>query len=270
MKNEKYFNKIDELDLKKEVIALDNALIKKSTRFNADEQKLFYLALASLKQDQTSREIMISKQAVKEALEYQSEDFYTTIRNRYKQVMIKSYIHFGDEEVWNDGFLFTKMRSDKKNIYLKIEEDYFKLLVHLTSNFTLLYCDELISFSSKYSMILYQNLIRLKLKGKEGVAYSTKDLKTILGLGIEDYVYNGHFIRSLFEKKTIDKAIEEINKNSKILKNVRYEKYKKGKRILGYIFYFDYITNNQKYQGEEKRKIERETIENEFDENFDI
>lgn len=269
MTNEQYFKKNDDLDLKKELIRLDNALIRKSTRFNADEQRLFYLAIASIKRDQKEPVITISKKAVLDALNVEHHSFYSTIRNRYKNVMLKSYIHFGDEEIFDDGFLFIKLKSDKKNIYLTVGDDYYNLLIHLTANYTLLYCEELISFNSKYSMIIYQNLIRLKLKGKEGVAFTTKDLKTILGLSKEEYTYNGHFIRSLFEKKTINRALEEINKNSKILKNVRYEKYKRGSRILGYIFYFDYIDANSHELTSEERKRDH-IIDIEDGDDYDI
>ncbi|WP_210368315.1 RepB family plasmid replication initiator protein [Borreliella garinii] len=46
---------------------------------------------------------------------------------------------------------------------------------------------------------------------------TTKELKELLGLSIDDYVYNGKFNRGDFERKTIKSAINEINKISNII-----------------------------------------------------
>lgn len=43
------------------IIAMDNVLATKSTKFTVDEQRLFYITLASIKPNQKSNEIEISK-----------------------------------------------------------------------------------------------------------------------------------------------------------------------------------------------------------------
>lgn len=52
---------------------------------------------------------------------------------------------------------------------------------------------------------------------------------------------NDSFNRSEFEKKTINKAVDEINKKSKCIKNLTYRKVKKGSRIQYYLFTYNYI-----------------------------
>ena len=48
------------------------------------------------------------------------------------------------------------------------------------------------------------------------------------------------FNRTLKEKKTINKAIEELNNKCKCIKNLKYEKIKKNGRVQYYKFSFDY------------------------------
>ena len=51
---------------------------------------------------------------------------------------------------------------------------------------------------------------------------------------------SGNFNRTLFEKKTINKAIEELNNKCKCINNLKYEKIKKNGRVQYYKFSFDY------------------------------
>ncbi|WP_425382865.1 hypothetical protein [Spiroplasma endosymbiont of Melieria omissa] len=60
---------------------------------------------------------------------------------------------------------------------------------------------------------------------------TTKELKELFNLSIDDYVYNGKFHRKLFEKYTIEKAINEITNI-----NVIYKKNKKGNKVQNYEF----------------------------------
>ena len=64
----------------------------------------------------------------------------------------------------------------------------------------------------------------------------------MFGLSKSDYMRkNDSFNRSEFEKKTINKAVDEINKKSKCIKNLTYRKVKKGSRIQYYLFTYNYI-----------------------------
>ena len=48
-------------DLHDQIIAMDNTLTKKATKFSVEEQRLFYITLASIKPDQKGNEIEIDK-----------------------------------------------------------------------------------------------------------------------------------------------------------------------------------------------------------------
>lgn len=243
-------------DLHNQIIAMDNELAKQATNFTVEEQRLFYITLASIKPNQKSSIIEIDKKAVLDMLGFKSHNQYSRLRPMFTKMIKKSLILSGDDEIWNDGFLFYKCRTTKKKIYIYVDDEYIPLLIKLQPGFTRLLSDDAISFKSKYSMILYQQIMRLNNKGTYGVGFTTKELKTLFGLSKDDYVKkDGHFNRTTFENRTIDVAIKDINEKSKCIQNLRYEKRKKNGRVQGYVFFFDYTDPNEfrtTYNSDEK------------------
>lgn len=242
-KNETY--QFPDNDLHNQIIAMDNELAKQATNFTIEEQRLFYITLASIKPNQKSSIIEIDKKAVLDMLGFNSQNQYSRLRPMFTKMIKKSLILSGDDEVWNDGFLFYKCRTTKKKIYIYVDDEYIPLLIKLQPGFTRLLSDDAISFKSKFSMILYQQLMRLNNKGDYGVGFTTKELKMIFGLSKDDYVTKGHFDRSAFERRTINVAVKDINEKSKCIQNLRYEKRKKNGRVQGYAFFFDYTDPNE-------------------------
>ena len=89
-----------------------------------------------------------------------------------------------------------------------------------------------------------------------GIDYSTKQLKDMFGLPKEAYIAtNGNFNRTLFEKKTINKAIEELNNKCKCIKNLKYDKIKKNGRVQYYKFSFDYTDPQTVMDSNNERKV---------------
>lgn len=232
-------------DLHDQIIAMDNTLINKATKFTAEEQRLFYITLASIKPNQKGNEIEIDKKAMMDMLGFTSHHYYSRIRPMFIKLMQKSMICFGDDEIFDDGFLFSRVRTTKKKVYITVAEHYIPLLIELQPGFTRLLSDDAISFKSKFSMLLYQQLMRWNIKGVYGA--TTKQLKGLFGLSKDDYVNSttGRFDRYNFEQRTIEVAIKDINEKSKCIRNLRYEKKKKGNRVQGYVFYYDYIDSSK-------------------------
>lgn len=89
-------------------------------------------------------------------------------------------------------------------------------LEELVKNFTKINLDTVVTFNSKHSLTLYKWLCSWTDENKKtNQKYLTT--KKLLGLSIDDYVYNGKFNDSDFEKKTIKSANNEINKVSNII-----------------------------------------------------
>lgn len=233
--------------LENQVIAMSNTLAEKSTRFTIIQQKMFYVCLASLKKGVNSKdEVEIDKQELFDYLNLNTDNNrWTRIRYEFKKLAHNSYIEFGTDEEFCDGFLIYSFRSTRNSIYVRFNDYYLPLVQQLANNFVRLLDDDVISFDSKFSMMLYQNLMKDKWKLTNvdylGIDYSTRKLKMMFGLSIDDYMRNDHFDRYNFERKTINKAVDEINKKSKCIKNLTYRKVKKGSRIQYYLFSYHYV-----------------------------
>ena len=233
--------------LENQVIAMSNTLAEKSTRFSIVQQKLFYVCLASLKHGVNSKdEVEINKQELFNYLQIENDTSrWTRIRYEFKKLAKNSYIEFGTDEEFCDGFLIYSFRSTRNSIFVRFNDYYLPLVQQLANNFVRLLDDDVVSFDSKFSMMLYQNLMKDKWKLTNidylGFDYSTRRLKMIFGLSIDDYVQNGRFNRADFERRTINRAVKEINEKSKCIKNLTYKKVKKGSRIQYYLFSYHYI-----------------------------
>ena len=233
--------------LENQVIAMSNTLAEKSTRFSIIQQKLFYVCLASLKHGVNSKnEVEINKQELFNYLNLNTDNNrWTRIRYEFKKLAKNSYIEFGTDEDFCDGFLIYSFRSTRNSIFVRFNDYYLPLVQQLANNFVRLLDDDVVSFDSKFSMMLYQNLMKDKWKLTNidylGIDYSTRRLKMIFGLSIDDYVQNGRFNRADFERRTINRAVKEINEKSKCIKNLTYKKVKKGSRVQYYLFSYHYI-----------------------------
>lgn len=233
--------------LKNQVIAMSNILAEKSTRFSVVQQKLFYICLASLKQGINSKnEVGINKKELFNFLDIEKETKrYTRIKGEFEQLAHNSFVKFDTTDGFCQGFLICNIRLAKNTFYVQFNDYYLPLVQELANNYVRLLDDDVISFNSKFSMMLYQNLMKDKWKLTNidhlGIDYSTRQLKMMFGLSIDDYMRNDHFDRYNFERKTINKAVDEINKKSKCIKNLTYRKVKKGSRIQYYLFTYNYI-----------------------------
>lgn len=233
--------------LKNQVIAMSNILAEKSTRFSVVQQKLFYVCLASLKQGINSKnEVEINKQELFNCLDIEKENNrYTRIKGEFEQLAHNSFVEFKTTDGFCQGFLICNIRLAKNTFYVQFNDYYLPLVQELANNYVRLLDDDVISFNSKYSMMLYQNLMKDKWKLTNvdylGIDYSTRQLKMMFGLSIDDYMRDGHFDRYNFERRTINNALDEINKKSKCIKNLTYRKVKKGSRIQYYLFTYNYI-----------------------------
>ncbi len=249
--------------LKNQVIAMSNTLAEKSTRFTVFQQRLFYVSLASLKLNKNStktdeklekkerNEVKINKQELFEYLSITNDNNrWTRVRNEFKKLASNSYIQFGNDEEYADGFIICGVRSTRYNIYVRFDTYFLPLVEELADNYVRLLDDDVVSFDSKFSMMLYQNLMKDKWKLTNpdflGIDYSTRQLKMMFGLDKDVYVNkNGNFNRTLFERKTINRAVKEISEKSKCIKNLTFKKVKKGNRVQYYLFTFNY-TDPQK------------------------
>lgn len=239
--------------LKNKVIAMSNILAKKNTYFTTTQQKLFYVSIASLRNGVNIHdEVEINKHDLLEYLGIKNDsNRYTKLKKELDQLINNSFIRFDDGDGYSSGNLIYNTRITRNTVYIRFNNYYLPLVQNLSDNFVRFLNDDLVGLKYKDSMILYQNLIKDKWKMAcadfLGIDYSTMQLKDMFGLSKESYVNkNGNFNRADFERRTLNKVIEELNKKSKCIKNLKYDKVKKNGCVQYYKFSFDY-TDPQKF-----------------------
>lgn len=251
----------DRNTLKNQVVAMSNTLAKKSTRFSVTQQKLFYVSIASLRNGLNERdEVAINKHELFNFLGIENETGrYTRIKKELDKLRDNSKIEFNSEDGFESGSIIRRVKLSKNTFYIMFDSDYLPLVYELKDKFVRFLNDDLIGLKSKYSMMLYQNLMKDKWKMSSidfmGIDYSTKQLKDMFGLPNEAYMTtSGNFNRADFERYTINKAIKELNEKCKCIKNLKYEKVKKNGRVQYYKFTFDY-TDPQNFSSSKRFMI---------------
>lgn len=239
--------------LENKVIAMSNILAEKNTYFTTTQQKLFYVSIASLRNGVNIHdEVEINKHDLLEFLGMENDsNRYIKLRKELKQLQLNSLIEFNDKDGYSSGCIIYNARMTRDTVYIRFNNYYLPLMQNLSDNFVRFLNDDLVGLKCKNSMMLYQNLMKDKWKMScadfLGVDYSTTQLKDMFGLTKDSYMAtSGNFNRTLFEKKTINKAVEELNKKSKCINNLRYDKVKEGNKVKYYKFTFDY-TDPQKF-----------------------
>lgn len=171
---------------------------------------------------------------------YKNYEYYkSVIEKLVKNSYVKGVINGID--IMGYAVPLVKSIPDAENISFTftIFENFLPYFQLLASNYTIIELEQAKKFKSRFSYILYINLLswRTKLDQEYYQIYTTKQLKDMFGLSKNDYCRkNGSFDRKNFEMKTIDLAIKEINKLTKL--KVMYIKNKKGHLVSNYQFHF--------------------------------
>jgi plasmid replication initiation protein len=98
----------------------------------------------------------------------------------------------------------------------------------LYKNFTQYLIDEVSDFKSKYSVRLYELLIKYKELGSSK-KYTIDELRSLLGVENTEYK-----TMSLFKVNVLDKAVKEINTKTDI--QIKYDQFKEGRTISHILF----------------------------------
>lgn len=257
MANElEFFNnrKMTDNQLENALIVMHNQLARKQTKWNARETKLFFSALSQIKWRDDENWVRLKKSEIVSKLELDPRDT-NKLRDMFQSVMKKSLIQFDGptEEEWDDGFLITRVKTTRNEVYVKFAEDYLPLLDQLESHFTMFHLENVLNFKSKYAIVLFQDLkSRYNPKGIiNHWQYRLDELKYLFNIKDGEYVRNtgrqkGTFDTANFKKKTLDRAVEEINKNTDQCRMYieKVEVLKKYGMVVGYDIAFSLTNGN--------------------------
>lgn len=250
--------------LENKSIKMARNLITKPTQYDASLQKLFYITIASASINydlplKPPNAIAVKKEDVFRLINVQCKDKYTRYRAMFDKLSKDSFFSFGDNENYTSGHIFPKIKGQKHYWYVFVDEEYLPIIQDISSNYVQLLLDDVITFQSKFSMMIYQNLLSLyNLQSNESnetirtADYTTKQLKELLGLSKNDYTRkDGSFARTVFENKCIIRAVEEINEKSKLINHLTWTKEYIGKRVNKYVFTYQ-VDDIDRYKYGEK------------------
>lgn len=250
--------------LENKSIKMARCLISKPTQYDATLQKLFYITIASASINynlplKPQNAIAVKKEDVFRLIGVNCRDKYTRYRMMFDKLSKESFFSFGENENYTSGHIFPKVKGQKHYWYVFVDEEYLPIIQDISSNYVQLLLDDVVTFQSKFSMMIYQNLLSLynlqddKIKADTRTAdYTTKQLKDMLGLSVNDYIRkDGSFGRVLFEKRCIVRAVDEINEKSKLIQNLSWTKEYNGNRVSKYVFTYQVDDIDRYKYGEE-------------------
>lgn len=213
------------------LVVKDNSLIDASFNLSLIEQRIMLLAIVEARElidlsPNTPIEISVSNYI--HQFKVDSNNAYNLIKDSAKILKRREFSYLdrykGKEAFTTANWVNKVTYVDSSGfIVLYLSSEVISLVSRLSEQFTKYYLEQVSDFKSKYSIRLYELLIKWLSVGKTE-KYSINDLRKKLGLDITEYS-----TMSNFKSNVLDKALNEINKFTNI--NVKYEQFKKGRII---------------------------------------
>lgn len=246
--------------LAQNVVAVSKSFAKVLPKWSQVETKLFFAMLEKInwrKPDNGNIVVLKNKDLLKR-LDWKDssdlKDFSTYLFKTLKHmrtvgdIEIKNLKH-EDDLINVSGSLFYHVEGNKDYTLVLFNHKFMPLFENLlkTKNYFTYWIADIYQLNSKHAQNLYFELIEKSKnfgKGVEKVDFSTKQLKNMFGLSKEAYMSTSGFQRTRFEQRTIDKAVEEIQK-SKLIKLIPFEdgkyyfKKKENGKVDKYIFQYE-------------------------------
>lgn len=267
--------KMEHNELENALVVMSNTLARKQTLWSVRETKLFYSALSQIKTRDESNFVKLKKKDLIHKLKIDKRDT-NKLRAMFQEVMKKSFVKFDGvtEEEWHDGFLIVEAKTTRNDVYVRFNDTFLPLLDQLENHFTMFELDNVAHFKSKYSILLFQNLKSWAnpdyfVKNKK---YTLAELKKMFEIKEGEYVRKtgvnkGIFDTSNFKKKTLDKAMQEINadiiKSGMCIREIKTIKC--NGMVAGYDIYFCLINEKGEVIWNDPDVAEGQTSIDDFD-----
>jgi len=218
------------------LVVKDNALIDASFNLSLIEQRLMLLAIVEAREvpdlsPNTAIEIAVSDYV--HQFKVESNNIYSLIRDAARTLKRREFSYLdrykGKEAYTTANWVNKVTYVDSSGlIVLYLSNEVISLISRLSEQFTKYYLEQVTDFKSKYSLRLYELLIKWLNAGRTD-KYNIDDIRAKLGVGVNEYA-----TMSNFKTNVIEKAIADINKNTDI--TVSYDQFKKGRVITDFQF----------------------------------
>lgn len=227
--------------MKNELVVKDNILINASYNLEVTEQRLILLSI--IRARETGQGISSNSKLEIHASDYANR-FNVTREAAYEA--LKNAVHnlferkFSYKEIHKDTNKEKVVKSRWVSRIAYVDElaileitfapDVVPLITRLEKHFTSYQLKQVAQLTSKYAIRLYEILIAWKEIGKTPLI-SLEDFRHKLGLEDNEYQKMVNF-----KSRVLEPAIKQINDLTDI--TVKYEQFKSGRSISGFIFTF--------------------------------
>ena len=213
------------------LVVKDNALIDASFNLSLIEQRIMLLAIVEARESQRlfpDTPVGVSVSDYIHQFKVDSNNAYALLKDAAKTLKRREFSYLdrykGIEALSTANWVNKVTYVDNSGlIVLYLSHEVISLISKLSEQFTKYYIEQVSDFKSKYSIRLYELIIKW-LSVTKTEKYGINDLRSKLGLSVEEYS-----TMSNFKSNVLDKAISEINKHTDI--NVDYKQFKKGRVI---------------------------------------
>lgn len=243
------------------LVIKDNALIDASFNLSLVEQRIMLLAIVEAREvnnltPNTAIEVLVSNYV--QQFKADSNNIYGALKDAARTLKRRefSYIdRYKGQPAYTTANWVNKVTyvDNSGMVVLYFSEEVISLISRLEEQFTKYHLEQVSSFKSKYSTRLYELIIKWFSTGKTE-KYEIEDLRSKLGLGVNEYS-----TMSNFKINVLDKALGEINKHSDI--TVSYEQFKQGRAISAVQF---------KFQQKQKPKKQKKEVASKDQNTIDI
>ena len=224
------------------------------------EQKTFVYALSQVRftEEAATSVIYMDKKTLAAIVGVKSDDDHLSVdlSRSIGDLPAHSYIKIADKDLdlYDSGFLVTRITMLKNRVRVKFEEDYLKLFTGLTTDYITMWSADIFGMTSKRSVIFYE-LLRQETDTRDKIhslGLGVKALKELFEIPMEG---KGSYMReksgldrAQFEKRVIDPLCEDLMKCKMIRLVLQpdgkpYEKIKQGHRVAGYRFFWTFTAH---------------------------
>ena len=218
------------------LVVKDNSLIDASFNLSLVEQRLMLLAIVEareLPKLTPETPIEVKATAYREQYKTDKSEAYKQLADASKQLFNRQFSYI-DRYADTDAITVSRWVNevtyvhDKGMVVMYLNRNVISMISRLYENFTQYYLEQVSDFKSKYSIRLYELLIKYKELGSSK-KYTIDDLRSLLGVENTEYK-----TMSLFKVNVLDKAVKEINAKTDI--QIKYDQFKEGRAISHIIF----------------------------------
>lgn len=228
-----------EMSKETRLVVKDNSLIDASFNLSLVEQRLMLLAIVEAREiPNLSPDMPIEVKATTYRDQYNIDESnaYSQLADATKQLFNRQFSYI-DKYKGEDCITVarwvnrTSYLNDKGTVVIYMSNEVIGLISRLEANFTQYLLEQVSDFKSKYSIRLYELLIKYRDIGNSQ-KYGIDEIRNLLGIENTEYIRT-----AIFKRDVIDKAITEINAKTDV--NLKYEQFKEGRTVSHILFKID-------------------------------